>query len=464
MVSEEHKLENEENKLRRELGLWSVVFFVFGYVVGAGILIQTGVTAGITGPALWLAFIIAGIPMVVGAILMCYVVSALPASGGAWVSSSRLGSPFLGMIVVATVILNVIGGLALLALGFGIYFEVFIPGSLLIAAILILIVFYITNLFGIKFTGWLQIILAICGDFLVILIFIIFGFPHVDIDRLSGARSGGLFPFGIMGIFMGAVILSFSYQGFTSVAEIGGEVKNPRKNIPLGLIIGFILVTTVYILVSIVMTGTMDYKTLGKGATLVDVAALFFPKSVIIFLNILILIAIASTIHGILLAYSRNLFSAARDHLLPSFFANLNKRYRTPHWSITLFVGGAIILLFFQASIIDLSIVLAFTGSVIGLIIAFIPINLEKKYPDLLGKSRFNLNRKIIIACVIVSVSYAILSIILMIIISPIAVLISIIFYAGAIVYYIIRKRWLLKKGIDLKEICKLIPEETLEV
>ena len=116
----------EEVKLQRELGLWSVVFFVFGYVVGAGILIQTGVTAGVTGPALWLAFLIAGIPSVVSAILICYIVSAFPVSGGAWVYSSRLGSPFIGMLVVATVILNIVGGLALLALGFGVYFEVFI--------------------------------------------------------------------------------------------------------------------------------------------------------------------------------------------------------------------------------------------------------------------------------------------------------------------------------------------------
>ena len=455
----------EEVKLRRELGLWSVIFFVFGYVVGAGILIQTGVTAGVTGPALWLAFLIAGIPSVISAILICYVVSAFPVSGGAWIYSSRLGSPFIGMLVVATVILNIVGGLALLALGFGIYFEVFIPGSFLIVAILILIIFYIANIFGIKFTSWLQILLAICGDFLVIFIFIIFGLPHVDINKLKGTGTGGLFPMGIIGIFMGAVILSFSYQGFTAVAEIGGEVKNPRKNIPLGLLISFFLIATVYILVSIVMTGNMDWRTLGEiEGNIVDVAALFFPTWVLIFLSILILIAIASTIHGILLAYSRNLFSAARDHLLPSFLARLNKKYKTPHWSITLFVVGALILLFFQASIIDLSIVLAFTGSITALILASVPLKLEKKYPDLVEKSQFKLNRKILVVCVVINVAYALLSIILMILISPIAVLISIVFYIGAVVYYIIRKKWLAKNGIDLNEICKRIPEETLEV
>ena len=62
--------EKNQGKLRRELGLPSVIFFLFGYVVGAGILIQTGVTAGETGPALWLAFIIAGIPNIINAIII----------------------------------------------------------------------------------------------------------------------------------------------------------------------------------------------------------------------------------------------------------------------------------------------------------------------------------------------------------------------------------------------------------
>ena len=462
---EKDEVFNEEVKLRRELGLWSVIFFVYGYVVGAGILIQTGVTAGVTGPSLWLAFIIAGIPSVISAILICYVVSAFPVSGGAWVYSSRLGSPFIGMLVVATVILNIVGGLALLALGFGVYFEIFIPGSFFIVAIIILLVFYVVNIFGIKFTGWLQILLAICGDFLVIFIFIIFGLPHIDINKLRGTGTGGLFPMGIIGIFMGAVILSFSYQGFTAVAEIGGEVKNPRKNIPLGLLISFFLIATVYILVSIVMTGNMDWRKLGEiEGNLVDVAAVFLPQSVLLFLSILILIAIASTIHGILLAYSRNLFSAARDQLLPSFLAKLNKKYSTPHWSITIFVVGAIILLFFQASIIDLSIVLAFTGSITALILATVPLKLEKKFPNLVEKSQFKLNRKILVVCVVINISYAILSLILMVLISPVAVFISVIFYIGAVIYYIIRKKWLAKKGISLIEICKKIPEETLEV
>ena len=321
----------KEGKLQRKVGLWPLIFFIFGYVVGVGVLIQSGITAGITGPMLWLAFLLAAIPAVINAIILCYVSSALPVSGGAWVYSSRLGSPMIGMIVVATVMLNIMSGLALVALGFGIYFEIFVPNSFLIMAILILIIFYVINIFGVKFTSGVQVFLVICGDFLVIVIFIIFGLPNVKIANLSGSK-GGLFPTGIIGILMGVIILNFSYQGYTSVIEIGAEIKNPRKNIPLALFISFTLIIVVYVLIAIIMTGVMYWETLGTmEGTIVDVAALFFPSWVLLFLSVLVLIAIASTIHAMLLAYSRNLFSAARDRLLPSFIAKINKRFNTPH-------------------------------------------------------------------------------------------------------------------------------------
>jgi APA family basic amino acid/polyamine antiporter len=456
--------EKKEGKLQRKVGLWPLIFFIFGYVVGVGVLIQSGITAGITGPMLWLAFLLAAIPAVINAIILCYVSSALPVSGGAWVYSSRLGSPMIGMIVVATVMLNIMSGLALVALGFGIYFEIFVPNSFLIMAILILIIFYIINIFGVKFTSGVQVFLVICGDFLVIVIFIIFGLPNVKIANLSGSK-GGLFPTGIIGILMGVIILNFSYQGYTSVIEIGAEIKNPRKNIPLALFISFTLIIVVYVLIAIIMTGVMYWETLGTmEGTVVDVAALFFPSWVLLFLSVLVLIAIASTIHAMLLAYSRNLFSAARDRLLPSFIAKINKRFNTPHWALTIFIIGALILLFLQANVIDLSIIVSFTGSISGLLIAYLPIKLQQKYPELYEKSRFKLKRKLLVFFIIFNVSYAIFSIIIMAIISPLAVLISFVFYGIAIIYYIVRKKWLMNRGVNLEEICKTLPSETLEV
>ena len=465
IVMEKVQKNQEEGKLRRELGLWSVVFFIFGYVVGAGILIQSGVTAGITGPSLWLAFLIAGIPSVLSAIILIYIVSAFPVSGGAWVYSSRLGKPIIGYLVMVSAILHIMGALALLAIGFGTYFEVFIPGTLLIAAITCLLVFYVINLIGVKVAAWIQIVLAIIGDFLVIFIFIIFGLPHVDSVKLSGSGSGGPFPTGIMGLFVGAIILSFSYAGFTAIIEIGGEVKNPRKNIPLGLFISFILVAVVYILVAVIMTGVMDWRKLGEtGGTIIDVAALFLPSWFIPILTIMILIAIASTIHGIILAWSRDLFSAARDHMVPVVLAKVSKKYGTPYWALTFFVAGSIFLVILQFGIIDLSFLLSLTLAIPGVILAYIPLTLEKRFPELHERASFKLNRKILVGIVIFNISYAIFTIILIILIAPGVVIFTAVFYLIAIIYYVIRRKWLAARGIVLDEICRNLPEEALEV
>ncbi|MCP4760649.1 MAG: amino acid permease, partial [archaeon] len=346
--STENKVENKEGKLKRELGLFQVVMFIFGYVVGAGILVQAGSAAAYTGPSLWIAFIVAGIPNLLGTLILIKLIEDIPVSGGFWVYSSRLGGPLVGFFAMISIVFHLVGSLALMAVGFGEYFEYYIPDSALIIGICILLVFFIINVLGIKIAIRVQVVLAIVGDFLVIFLFIIFGLPLVNSGNLIGAGGDGLFPNGFVGTFMGAVILSFSYAGFSAVAEIGGEVKNPKRNIPLGIIISFILVTTVYILISIVMIGVMDWEELGAGGTFIDVGQNIFPAFILNFLNILILIAIASTIHGILLAFSRDLFAAARDKMIPEIFSKINKKYNTPHFSIAFFSIGAICLTFFM--------------------------------------------------------------------------------------------------------------------
>jgi APA family basic amino acid/polyamine antiporter len=463
----EKREEKEQGKLRRELGLSSVVFFLFGYIVGAGILLQTGTAAAETGPALWLAFIIAGIPNVVSAIIIYYIVSAFPVSGKAWVYTSRLLSPFIAFLVLTSLMIHIIGSLAFISMGFGIYLEDFFPGITYIAAIIILLIFYAINILGVKIAGWVQIVLAIFGDFLILVLFIIFGLPNVSFENLAGIGDQGLFPTGFGGIFLGAVILSFSYAGFTAIIEIGGEVKNPKRNIPLGIFISLIMVLILYILVSLVFTGVFNYTELSTGdnKTIINVfTQIGIQGGFLIFLNILILIAIASTIHAVILAYSRDLFSAARDRMLPSVLSDVNKKFGTPHWSVSFFCLSALILLVFQPGYEDLQYLNALTISVPSLILAFIPYLLGKKYPELLEKSKFKIKRPYLVILVIFNVAYSSLSILAIIGVKWYIVVIVAVLYLVAIIYYFVRKNWLAKKGIDLEEKCKKIPEETLEV
>jgi len=465
MVEKQEK--KEERKLRRELGLGSVVFFLFGYIVGAGILIQTGTAAAETGPALWLAFIIAGIPNVVSAIIIYYIVSAFPVSGGAWVYTSRLLSPFIAFLVLISLMIHIIGSLAFISMGFGIYLESFFPNIKYIAAIIILSIFYAINILGVKTAGWVQVVLAILGDFFILILLLIIGLPNISFENLAGIGDQGLFPTGFFGIFLGAVILSFSYAGFIAIIEIGGEVKNPKRNIPLAIFISLIMVTTLYILVSIVMTGVFNYTELSTSdnKTIINVfTQIGIQGGFLIFLNILILIAIASTIHAVILAYSRDLFSAARDKMLPSILSDVNKRFGTPHWSVSFFCLSALILLVFQPNYEDLQYLNALTIAVPSLILAFIPYLLGKKYPELLEKSRFKIKKSYLAILVIFNVAYSSISILAIIGVKWYIVVIVAVLYLIAIIYYLLRKKWLKKKGINLEEICKKIPEETLEV
>jgi APA family basic amino acid/polyamine antiporter len=464
---ENKKQKKEQGKLKRELGLPSIIFFLFGYIVGAGILLQTGTAGEQAGPSLWLAFIIAGIPNVISAILIYYVSSSFPVSGGAWVYASRLISPLIGFVVLSSIIFHIIGSLAFVSIGFGTYFESFIPGSTYFVAFIILAVFYVLNILGVKFAGWVQIVLAIFGDFLILILFIIFGLINVEAGNLAGAGvSGGMFPNGFIGVFIGAVILTFSYSGFQAILEIGGEIKNPKRNVPLGLFISLLMVMLLYILVAIAFVGVLGYSQISSGGqTLLDVFEKIGIGGVFLnFLVILVLIAVASTLHGIILAYSRNLFAAARDKVLPSVLSSVNKRFSTPHWAVSFFCVSSLILLLFQPSYDDLQYYTALTIMVPTLVIAVAPYLLKKKYPELVEKSKFKIKSKYLLALVVFNVIYSSLSIFAIIGIKLYIFLIVAILYAIAFLYYFIRKKWLANRGIDLEEICSTIPEETKEV
>ncbi len=466
------KNDAEKGKLKRELGLISVIFFLFGYIVGAGILLQTGTAAAITGPGLWLAFIIAGIPNMVSAIIIYYIASAFPVSGGAWVYSSRLLSPFIGFLVLTSVMIHIIGALSFISIGFGKYFEPFIPGSTYYIALIILAIFYGLNIFGVKFTGSVQVVLAILGDFLILILFIVIGLPNVEIAKLAGTEqtifgsAEGIFPQGLGGVFVGAVILSFSYAGFTAIVEIGGEIKNPKRTVPLGLFISLIMIMILYILISIVFAGNLSYFEIETGnKTLISVfEKIGISGWFLVFLNILVLIAIGSTLHGIILAYSRNLFSAARDKVLPDFLAKVNKRFSTPHWAVTFFCISSLVLLVFRPSYTDLQYYCSLTIAIPTVILAFVPYLLGKKYPELLEKSKFKIKKRYLLILIIFNVGYSMLSILAIIGIKLYLVLIVAGLYGIAIIYYVLRKKWLKKKGFDLDEICRQIPEETKEV
>ncbi|MBT6031343.1 MAG: amino acid permease, partial [Kordiimonadaceae bacterium] len=193
----------------------------------------------------------------------------------------------------------------------------------------IVLFFGLVNILGsdlvVKFQGVMVIM------FLIMLsIFIITGLPHFEFKNLSP-----FMPNGMGSVFQAAVLGYFSFAGFISLLEFGGEIKHPTRNIPLGLGISFIIVLLSFGGVSLILSGiTVEGGFQGMTTPVLEVANTFFPSWLISALVISIIAAAATTVNGLILGYSRDIFVIAEAKLFPSFLAKRSRRYKTPAYAI----------------------------------------------------------------------------------------------------------------------------------
>lgn len=326
----------------KTIGLWGIVFTITGFVVGVSIFILPAELIDITGPSVLLAYAISGAMAVVTCFATAQIGTLMPAEGGTFVAISRLLSPFHGFLAVWVLLCAVVLVNAFVGYGFADYIVYFFPGlNKTFAAAAVVMFFGLVNIYGstlvVKFQGAMVIF------FLIMLsVFIITGLPHFEVGNLTP-----FMPNGVGAVFNAAVLGYFSFAGFISLLEFGGEIKKPTVNIPLGLAISFIIVLASYGGVSLILSGI---KTEGgfEGMTtpVLDVAMTFFPPWLISALVISIIAAAATTVNGLILGYSRDIFVMAEAKLLPKMLAKRSKRFNTPSSSIiayTLLSVGAIL-------------------------------------------------------------------------------------------------------------------------
>ena len=171
-----------------------------------------------------------------------------------------------------------------------------------------IVVFTGVNLLGIRTAVWAQIVMVVA--FMAVLV--VFGVGGLLYSR--GANFTPLFPLGIMAVLQTAIPAFYSYSGFSAIVTFGGEIVNPRRNIPLVLVISLPLITAVYTLVTLAMPGVVNWRDLAAGdATLSRVSSVFLPAGVGVFIGVAAVCAIATSINGLLLTKSRDVFSLALD-------------------------------------------------------------------------------------------------------------------------------------------------------
>ena len=348
-----------------------------GAMVGSGIFILPGVAyVTVDGPAVVLAFLIAGLLVLPAALSASEMATAMPEDGGSYVYVERGMGPLLGTIagVGNWFMLSFKSALALIG---GVPYIVFVAPWLaeyiLVMAIGLAVFFTVINVVSTSSTGKLQ--LAIVGVMILALVwFIAGGTPEVTPERTAGA-----FNFGSDGLVAATALVFISYAGVIKVSSVAEEVKDPGTTLPRAMIGSLLITTALYVGVVYVAVGVIDLNAAiaagdlqpdGEGAIMALAADAALGQAGTVAIVIAALLALASTANAGLLSASRFPFAMARDGLAPPALERVSDRFNTPALSVSL--SGAVIIVLVTFFPVDQ---VAKFGSAFGIIV-FILVNL----------------------------------------------------------------------------------------
>ncbi|MCK4252332.1 amino acid permease, partial [candidate division WOR-3 bacterium] len=327
--------------LKKGLGPWDVFAIAAGAMISSGLFILPGLAFAKAGPAMILAYIIAGILVIPTLLAKAELATAMPKAGGVYFFIERSMGAAPGTLagIAAWFSLSFKSAFALVGIG---AFAVLINPNITIVQIKLIAVgcclfFMVINLFGAKLTGRFQVsmVLFLIG---LLILYIFRGTISIQIERYTP-----FMPSGFGAVFATAGLVFVSYGGLTKVASVAEEVKNPGRNIPLGMFLAFIIVLILYSLTIFVTVGLVGGPQLKNSLTPISHGASTFmgvPGSII--MAIAGLLAFVSTANAGIMAASRAPMAMSRDQLLPNFFQKVNSKFATPHCSI-LFTGAFMI-------------------------------------------------------------------------------------------------------------------------
>jgi len=329
-----------KDKLNKELGLVDVFVLSTGAMFSSGFFLLPGLAAFHTGSSVFISYLVAAILIMPAMFSIAELSTALPRAGGVYFMLDRSLGPLMGTVGGIGTYLALILKTAFALVGIGAYASIFYDLPIKIVASLLTIVFMVLNLLGSKKTAGLQRFLVF---FLiaVLALFMVEGLREVFSIGAQTLVDTKLKPFathGIEGILSTAGFVFVAYLGLTQVASVAEEIKNPERNIPLGMILSLIVTTVIYVVGVFIMVGVLPTVDFFKDLTPVWTASQAVFKWIPAKYGGLLVVAaaiaaFASTGNGGLMSASRYPMAMARDRVIPRLFTRLN-RFKTPMYSI----------------------------------------------------------------------------------------------------------------------------------
>ena len=364
--------ESGEKTLRRILGPWSLVALGVGVIIGAGLFSITGaVASGFTGPAITISFAIAALGCCFAGLCYAEFASMIPVAGSAYTYSYATMGELVAWIIGWDLVLEYCVAATTVSISWSRYLVVFLEGFGIhlphaltacpwdsgIVNIPAFIIVVLMSLFLIRGTKGSSIFngIIVFLKVSVVLIFVILGWKYIQMENYTPyipENTGKLGEFGFSGILRGAAIVFFAFLGFDAVSTAAQETKNPRRDMPIGILMSLFICTLLYILFAHVMTGVVHYTAFEGHNGIAPVAIAIehmgqmdasgtiqpdYPwmnRAIVV----AILLGYCSVIMVTLLGQSRVFLSMSRDGLLPPLFSHIHPRFRTPARSNLLFM------------------------------------------------------------------------------------------------------------------------------
>ncbi|MDF2383885.1 amino acid permease [Nostoc ellipsosporum NOK] len=364
--------ETGSHTLKRTLGAWGLVALGIGAIIGAGLFSITGMAAANhAGPAITLSFIVAALGCLFAGLCYAEFASMIPVAGSAYTYSYATMGEFIAWIIGWDLVLEYAVGAATVGISWSRYlvkflegFDVHLPHDLTVGpwdggiinlpAVFIIVLMSLLLIKGTKESAFVNAII-VALKIAVVLIFIVLGWKYINTANYNPYipdNTGKFGDFGFSGIIRAAAIVFFAYIGFDAVSTAAQEAKNPKRDMPIGILGSLAICTLLYILFAHVMTGVTNYTQFAGKDSIAPVALAIDhmgtpdASGVITpdypWLNRAILVAIlagyASVILVMLMGQTRVFFSMSKDGLIPRIFSTVNPVTQTPAKSNLLFM------------------------------------------------------------------------------------------------------------------------------
>lgn len=332
-----------------------------GGMLGTGIFVLPGLAATKIGASLWLAYLVAAICILPAAYSKSELATAMPSSGGAYVFIERAFGPLFGTISGLGLWIALVLKCAFALVGIGAYVLVVLDmdseAITKSVGLGFLFLVFLLNIVGAKKAGNFQSY-AVLVALLVLAALFVLGIQSMDqaTPFFAKLKEETVELAGHKDFIFAVAFVYLSYSGVTKVAAIAEEIKNPDKNLPLGMILSLFIITTIYVLISFVLTANVSLSELAGNYNPIHTLALDLNVSsfeisgvhvVGAFIALIAVLTLLSTVNAGVLASSRFPFAMSRDGLLPKFWSQVHKKFLTPINTIAITcVAIALVVLF----------------------------------------------------------------------------------------------------------------------